>query len=318
MGLMPWEKTTTCPYNPAHQITIERIQSHLIKCRRNHPNSNHVICPFNASHHIPQPEERFHLANCPDRRIVEREKYSWAVENSRHGYLKLPVNTEVHTSSDNFLQDDLEVEDWERELSGSRVKSYDPQKKCEKAAVIRKPPPGATPSDRKKFYIAERARHEQLNELEETQSNDDAPGDFHSPRPTLFREERPTLSLRRPTITENEDFFSPRPTLFREERPTLSLRRPNITEGEGGDSSNRPTLLRDKIQEEAVKEKMTSARQGSITSRLLHMVGKRLEPAATGTDLQTPNDTIDSKMGNLVLDKKDVLDKLRRPRDFEK
>ena len=54
MGLMPWEKTTTCPYNPAHQITIERIQSHLIKCRRNHPNSNHVICPFNASHHIPQ------------------------------------------------------------------------------------------------------------------------------------------------------------------------------------------------------------------------------------------------------------------------
>ena len=167
---------------------------------------------------------------------------------------------------------------------------------------------------RKKFYIAERVRHEQLNELEETQSNDEAHGDFHSPRPTLFREERPTLSLRRPTITENEDFFSPRPTLFREERPTLSLRRPNITEGEGGDSSN----LRDKIQEEAVKEKMTSARQGSITSRLLHMVGKRLEPAASATDLQTPNDTIDSKMGNLVLDKKDVLDKLRRPRDFEK
>ena len=31
MPLCEWEKTVTCPYNPAHQITIERIQWHLVK-----------------------------------------------------------------------------------------------------------------------------------------------------------------------------------------------------------------------------------------------------------------------------------------------
>ena len=31
MGLMPWEKTTTCPYNPSHQITVSRIQKHLVR-----------------------------------------------------------------------------------------------------------------------------------------------------------------------------------------------------------------------------------------------------------------------------------------------
>lgn len=283
MGLMPWEKTIACPYEPSHQITVERIQSHLIKCRRNHPNSNHVICPFNASHHIPQPEERFHLANCPDRRIVELDKYSWAVEDSQHGYLKLPAES----SSTRILQD-LEVEDWEREISGSGMKSYNPQEKCEKTGVIRKLQ-GATRSERKKFSAAERTRHEQLAELEESRdgSRDEDNGDFFSPRPTLFREEKP--SLRRPTNTHTDNFYSPRPTLFREE-----------------------------MQEEgAVKKNLSSARQGSITNRLLTMVGKKLGPEV----LPSPNDTLDSQMGKLVLGKREPLSsvqELRKPRGLEK
>ena len=92
MPLLPWEKTLTCPYNIAHQITQERMQKHLVslntklsffnsisklpyffltipmegifettshyvylsqlKCRRNHPDSEVVICEYNASHHI--------------------------------------------------------------------------------------------------------------------------------------------------------------------------------------------------------------------------------------------------------------------------
>ena len=30
MGLLPWEKTTTCPYDPTHQITVSKIQKHLV------------------------------------------------------------------------------------------------------------------------------------------------------------------------------------------------------------------------------------------------------------------------------------------------
>ena len=95
MPLCEWEKTVTCPYNPAHQITIERIQWHLVKvrstktisllklnrwmglalasnlvtlqCRKQHNTSEFIVCPYNASHHVPKPEEQYHLQTCSDR-----------------------------------------------------------------------------------------------------------------------------------------------------------------------------------------------------------------------------------------------------------
>ena len=86
MPLLPWEKTVTCPYNPSHQITRERIQTHLVKCRKNHPDTDIDICPYNASHHVPKPELQFHVTQCPDRKIVELAKYSWAMDKpGNHG-----------------------------------------------------------------------------------------------------------------------------------------------------------------------------------------------------------------------------------------
>jgi len=92
MPVLGWEKTITCPYNPSHQITVERIQFHLVKCRKNHAGSDLKVCPFNASHHVPAPEEAFHMKTCSDRKVVEMEKYSWSMQQPRqHGNLKLPV-----------------------------------------------------------------------------------------------------------------------------------------------------------------------------------------------------------------------------------
>ena len=56
----------TCPYNPSHKIAKDRIQTHLVKCRRNHPEADLVVCPYNASHHVPRPEEQFHVTSCSD------------------------------------------------------------------------------------------------------------------------------------------------------------------------------------------------------------------------------------------------------------
>merc|ERR1712241_1653167 len=56
----------TCPYNPSHKIAKDRIQTHLVKCRRNHPEADLVVCPYNASHHVPRPEEQFHVTSCQD------------------------------------------------------------------------------------------------------------------------------------------------------------------------------------------------------------------------------------------------------------
>ena len=135
-----------------------------MKCRRNHKDSELIICPYNASHHIPkvrkrtqlcfgwfllkvlQSEERYHLAHCCDRRIVELDKYSWAMERpGRHGYLEPPPSRPEEDQQMSLFLDD--EEDWDRELRGARIKSYDPQKKCEKSNVLRRLQ-GATPSQR--------------------------------------------------------------------------------------------------------------------------------------------------------------------------
>ena len=42
-------------------------QFHLVKCRRNHPNSDIQICAFNTSHHVPAASMEEHLATCQDR-----------------------------------------------------------------------------------------------------------------------------------------------------------------------------------------------------------------------------------------------------------
>jgi len=65
----------TCPYNRAHQIRPERMQYHLIKCRKQFPELSLVVCPYNATHHVPRADEHQHLLSCPDKRIVEIQKY---------------------------------------------------------------------------------------------------------------------------------------------------------------------------------------------------------------------------------------------------
>ena len=86
------------------------------------------------------------MAHCPDRRIVELAKYSWALETpGLHGNLEMPPSKPQELNTNLFLGE--EEEDWEREMSGVVLKSYNPQIKCQKSNVLRKLP-GATPSER--------------------------------------------------------------------------------------------------------------------------------------------------------------------------
>jgi len=160
MPLCDWEKTITCPYNPSHQITAERIQFHLVKCRKNHPEMDMAVCPYNASHHVPKPEEKFHIARCPDRKIIELAKYSWALDKE-HGNLSRPPISHVSRGHSDFMNYD--DEDWGRgQTSGA---SYDPKKKAAEKNVLRKLE-GATPSQRSEFRAKERFRLSQIQEKE--------------------------------------------------------------------------------------------------------------------------------------------------------
>jgi len=82
----------TCPYNGAHKIRPERMQYHLIKCRKQFPEAALVVCPYNATHHVPRADEHDHLLSCPDKRIVEIQKYRLNDPlPGQHGDLSNPV-----------------------------------------------------------------------------------------------------------------------------------------------------------------------------------------------------------------------------------
>jgi len=154
MPVLGWEKTYTCPYNPAHQITVERLQFHLVKCRRNHPASNVAICPFNSGHHVPRPEMSLHTSTCSDRRVVESIKYNPKPAEERYG---------LHESLSERRAREAELppstEDWEAEATV--INSYNPIKMAMRMPVLRKLE-GGTPSQRKEFRAAERVRLEML------------------------------------------------------------------------------------------------------------------------------------------------------------
>ena len=63
-----------CPYNVNHNVSIYRIQYHLMKCKKNYPEADFAICPFSASHHIPRIDIDSHVKKCPNRQI--REEFS--------------------------------------------------------------------------------------------------------------------------------------------------------------------------------------------------------------------------------------------------
>ena len=70
-----------CPYNKHHLIRPERMQRHLILCRKDvlskpeHPAHKAAKdlerCPYDANHHIPKAEMEGHISTCPSKRVIK-------------------------------------------------------------------------------------------------------------------------------------------------------------------------------------------------------------------------------------------------------
>ncbi|KAK7790250.1 hypothetical protein R5R35_001051 [Gryllus longicercus] len=61
------DQTFICPFDMSHQISKRRIQYHLIKCQKSHPDVHVDVCPFNASHRMQKSELCDHIGICPSR-----------------------------------------------------------------------------------------------------------------------------------------------------------------------------------------------------------------------------------------------------------
>lgn len=62
-----------CPYNRAHQVPKLKMQMHLVKCRKQHPEEARRLkhCPFNATHIMPEAELTYHFRYCSDKELVK-------------------------------------------------------------------------------------------------------------------------------------------------------------------------------------------------------------------------------------------------------
>ena len=168
MPLLPWEETISCPYNPSHQITQKIIQKHLVKCRRNHPDTDLVICSFNSTHHIPGKIIKKHEEECPDRKLFEQIMY--IPENQMRA--PTPVTSRPTCGSDD--------EDWEAEAN---VKvSYDPAEAAARKNVVRKIE-GVVPSQRKAFRMKEFERLRDLEGKDDTSESSDDTEEEETPDP---------------------------------------------------------------------------------------------------------------------------------------
>ncbi|CAB4064213.1 unnamed protein product [Lepeophtheirus salmonis] len=86
-------KTVVCPYNRTHIVSADRIQYHLMKCKKKHPHLDYVVCIYNATHHIARSEEIEHMRECPDRIFEEMETYKFnEVPSHLQGYIPNPIN----------------------------------------------------------------------------------------------------------------------------------------------------------------------------------------------------------------------------------
>ena len=113
-----------CPYNKSHMIRPERMQRHLILCRKdvlskpNHPFHKAAKdlerCPYDANHHITKAEMDNHILECPSKRET-KPKEPTAVPSWR----KSVANSKVEEN-----WDDAAEEDWDNPQPG-----YNPQAK---------------------------------------------------------------------------------------------------------------------------------------------------------------------------------------------
>lgn len=102
------EPLTTCPYNPAHQVKLGRLQIHITKCKKAYREKEMKHCPFSAEHVVPASELMHHIYTCPMNTTVER--FLTAAEKDKPtGDVTLPPASEDVPTEEN----------WEEETSGS-------------------------------------------------------------------------------------------------------------------------------------------------------------------------------------------------------
>jgi hypothetical protein len=101
------DKLVSCPYDSSHVIRISKIQNHIIKCEKSHPElaRRMKICDFNATHRYLPEDEKDHIENCPDyvRFLNSKAKASIITRSCPLPNYQIPnSNNLINTDTDNW------------------------------------------------------------------------------------------------------------------------------------------------------------------------------------------------------------------------
>lgn len=175
MPVSSYEKVVQCPYERSHLIVPDRLSVHLVKCRKNHPNTDVKICPYNSNHHIQAARYSTHLDDCDSKDLavhllqesVAERRQNCSVASIDSGLCSISPSPSNNTTDSNIDDE----EDWEKDLI---AEPYDPVKRSLEMNVIRKPR-GLTPGQRREFVLQERIRLRAINEKEKAKFNPKVP-----------------------------------------------------------------------------------------------------------------------------------------------
>ncbi|XP_052861670.1 gametocyte-specific factor 1 homolog [Anopheles cruzii] len=148
-----------CPFNRAHQIPEERMQRHLIKCKKQYPKVKMLQCPLNSTHLMPTEEYMTHIQLCRDRSLVETFR-NVVKPATNSGQLVQGVVQPTKPDAPSSAPLCPDEESWD----DMAAPAYNPTRYCIENKVIRKAF-HLTPSEKRDFYEQERIRHEELDKF---------------------------------------------------------------------------------------------------------------------------------------------------------
>jgi len=235
--LLPTDKTRICPYNKAHEILVERWDGHLIKCRKQHPNSGIVICKFVWSHHIPKEEIAHHERECGKNQLNQGNKTPL-----NDPTFEIPDPSRMEKAGYVF---DVDPE-WEEE-----VPSYDPTAVAIERPVLRLMQ-NMTKRERREGRERERVRIRAILEAEKQEAeNQEAEKQEEKEITEMVSSMESSMIIRKPNvengaggITQNQKDIGPRAIVLTKQRTATSTRR--ATTGESAFDK----YLRDEMAQE--------------------------------------------------------------------
>ncbi|XP_043477490.1 uncharacterized protein LOC122508280 [Leptopilina heterotoma] len=147
------DDNVTCPYDKSHRLQRSKIQTHLVKCRRNHPcdKSEMLTCPYDATHVFHQAEYQYHINNCRESGKVVN--FIQSMEPSRSiGAVPIDVVANVYVPSTE--------ENWDDEPP---AQTYDAMSNAKEKGVLI-PENCLSKAKKKQFKNSERTRHQNLEQ----------------------------------------------------------------------------------------------------------------------------------------------------------